>query len=180
MYRFAVLLLWWPLYASAADYTPDPANARLGFSGTVQGEAFEGHFGHFTAEIRFDPAALVGSRFNVRIDLASADSANAERDTTLKGEDFFDVAAAAQAHYQATRFRALTDGRFAADGELTLRGVTRPVVLTFTWTPGNPAVLDGDTVLQRLDFHVGDGDWADEETIANAVRVFTHLSLLPR
>jgi len=177
--RFALLALWLPLAATAADYTPDPAHAILGFAGSVQGEDFEGHFGTFSAEIRFDPAALADSRFDVRIDLGSADSANEERDATLKGEAFFAVAAAAQAHYRATNFRALADGRFAADGELTLRGVTRPVTLTFTWTPGNPAVLAGETVLMRLDFNVGGGDWADQDSIANAVRVFTRLPLRP-
>ena len=180
MRRFALLALLLPLATYGADYAPDPANATLGFAGTAQGEGFEGRFRTFTAEIRFDPAALADSRFDVRIDLASADSANEERDSTLKGEEFFDVASAAQAHYLATRFRALPDGRFAADGELTLRGVTRPVVLTFAWTPGSPAVLDGEAMLKRLDFNVGGGDWADEETLANGVRVFTRLSLRPR
>lgn len=180
MLRVLALALLLPSTAMAADYAPDLKHSTLGFTGTVQGESFEGRFGAFTAEIRFDPAALSDSRFEVSIDLASADSNNEERDATLKSEDFFNVAAATQAHYRATRFRALSEQRFAADGELTLRDVTRPVTLTFTWITGNPATLDGEAALERLDFGVGGGDWADEETIANAVHVFTHLQLQPR
>src|SRR3546814_11133275 len=71
-------------------------------------------------------------------DVCSSDL-NEERDSTLKGEDFFAVERMPQAHYHAERFRRLDDGRFVADGELTLRGITHPVSLTFRWTPGNPA-----------------------------------------
>ena len=179
MIRIAWLALLLPLSGVAADYRVDAAQSQLGFVGTVQGERFEGRFAAFTADIRFDPDALAASRFEVRIDLASADSQNEERDATLKGEDFFAVERMPQAHYTAERFRRLDDGRFVADGELTLRGITRPVSLSFRWTPGNPARLDGEAELARLDFSVGAGEWADEDTIANAVRVFTSLRLTP-
>src|SRR3546814_5760677 len=89
----------------------DAAQSQLGFVGTVQGENFEGRFGTFSADIRFDPDALANSRFDVRIELASADSQNEERDSTLKGEDFFAVERMPQAHYHAERFRRLDDGR---------------------------------------------------------------------
>lgn len=179
MMRRVLLALLLPLSAFAADYHMDAAQSHLGFVGTVQGESFEGRFAAFSADIRFDPDALADSRFDVRIDLASADSQNEERDSTLKGEDFFAVERMPQAHYRAERFRRLDDGRFVADGELTLRGITHPVSLTFRWTPGNPAQLQGEAELKRLDFGVGGGEWADEDTIANAVRVVTSLHLIP-
>lgn len=179
MIRIALLALLLPLSGFAADYRMDAAQSQLGFVGTVQGESFEGRFAAFSADIRFDPEALADSRFDVRIDLASADSQNEERDSTLKGEDFFAVERLPQAHYRAERFRRLDDGRFVADGELTLRGVTRPVSLAFRWTPGDPARLQGEAELKRLDFGVGGGDWADEDTIANVVRVVTSLRLSP-
>lgn len=180
MLRVWVFTLLFPCAVMSAEYTTDAPQSTLGFAGTVQGEAFEGRFGTFSAEIRFDPDALSDSRFAVDIDLGSADSHNEERDATLKGEEFFNVAGAAQARYLANQFRALGNNRFAAEGELTLRGVSRPVTLSFTWSAGTPAALDGEAELKRLDFDVGGGDWADEETIANAVRVFTHLVLHPR
>ncbi|MDP1698094.1 MAG: YceI family protein [Xanthomonadaceae bacterium] len=173
------LLLALPLSAFAADYRMDAAQSQLGFAGTVQGESFEGRFAAFSADIRFDPESLSESRFDVRIDLASADSQNEERDSTLKGEEFFAVERLPQANYRAEHFRRLDDGRFVADGELTLRGITRPVSLRFRWIPGNPARLQGEAEIKRLDFAVGGGDWADEDAIANAVRVVTSLTLNP-
>lgn len=167
--------------ALAAGPRPvDTARSTLGFAGVADGEAFTGRFGRFDAEIVFDPAALDAARFDVRIALASADTANPERDATLKGAEFFNVAAAPEARYTATRFRALDDGRFAADGTLTLNGATQPVTLTFRWTPdGDGAVLDGSATLDRLAFNVGGGDWADDGTIRHAVDVTTTLHLGP-
>ncbi len=162
--------------AAAADYTA-AAGSTLGFRGEAQGEAFDGRFARFDARIRFDPAALADARFAVEIPLATADSQNAERDDTLKGADFFAVDAHPLARYEASAFRDLGGGRFAADGQLTLRGTTRPVVLEFTWTPGAAPVLEGRATLDRTAFGVGGGDWADPGTIAHAVQVSTRLVL---
>lgn len=164
--------------AAAADYTA-AEGSTLGFRGEAQGEPFDGRFQRFDARIRFDPAALGTSRFEVEIPLESADSQNAERDDTMKGDDFFAVGAHPLARYEASAFRDLGGGRFAADGQLTLRGSTRPVVLEFTWTAGAQPVLEGQATLDRTAFGVGGGDWADPGTIAHAVQVNTRLVLAP-
>ena len=75
--------------ANAADYRAE-AGSTLGFRASYDGEGFEGRFGKFSPAIRFDPADLAQSRFDVRIDLASAGTANADRDEMLLGPDFFD------------------------------------------------------------------------------------------
>ena len=57
--------------------------------------------------------------------------------------------------------------------------MSKPVVLTFTWTPGAKPVLDGTASLKRLDFGVGSGDWTDLDLLPNEVKVKTHLILAP-
>lgn len=172
------LLLLCTAPAHAADWRALPGST-LGFSASYQGETFAGSFGKFQPQIRFDPAHLAESRFDVRITLASADTHNSERDDLLKGADFFDVGHLPEARFVATRFRALGGNRYAADGSLTLRGVARPVTLSFTWTPGATAVLAGTATLHRLDFGVGGGDWTDTGLIPDAVQVNTRLQLVP-
>ncbi|HUH90436.1 MAG TPA: YceI family protein, partial [Lysobacter sp.] len=113
----------------------------------------------------------------VTIPLASATTANPERDSTLQGGDFFSSATFPQARYSASKFRHLGDSRYAADGTLTLRNVSHPVTLTFTWTDGVAPVLAGKATVQRLDFGVGGGDWTDLEMIPNAVAVSTRVNL---
>jgi polyisoprenoid-binding protein YceI len=61
-----------------------------------------------------------------------------------------------------------------------LRGVSKPVTLTFTWTPGAQPVLSGKATVKRLDFGVGGGDdWADTKTIPNEVAVSTKVVFKP-
>jgi cytochrome b561 len=178
MLPMMTLLLMLPGVSVAADWTMQPGST-LGFSASYQGEVFQGRFGKFTPQIRFDPAKLADSRFDVRIALASASTNNSERDELLVGEDFFASAKLPEARYSASKFRALGGNRFAADGTLSLRGVNKPVTLTFIWTPGAKAVLVGEATLKRLDFGVGSGDWTDTGLIPNEVKVSTRLVLAP-
>ena len=76
--------------------------------------------------------------------------------------------------------RALRGNKYAADGILSLRGVSKPVVLTFTWTAGAKPVLAGTAVVKRLDFGVGSGDWADVGVIPNEIKVTTKVVFQPK
>ena len=104
---------------------------------------------------------------------------NQERDELLVGAEFFDSGSVPEARYVATTFRALGGNRFVADGTLTLRGVSRPVPLEFTWTAGASPQLAGKATLSRLAFQVGTGDWSDTELLPDEVVVTTRLVLAP-
>lgn len=164
--------------AAAADYMQAPGSA-LAFASRYDGELFTGRFSGFTTKLSFDPANLQGSKLDVLIPLLGAKTGNDDRDSTLAGPDFFNVGKYAQARYTATRFRALGGQRYAADGTLSLRGVSKPVTLTFTWTPGPRPVLTGKATVKRLEFGVGDGDWSDTGTIPNEVAISTKVLLTP-
>lgn len=171
-FLFAAALLLAASVASAADYVQAPGS-RLTFAGTYQGEVFSGSFPGFATKFSFDPKQLAGAKLDVTIPMATATTANADYDGEMRGASFFDSAKFAQARYSATRFRALGGNRYAADGTLTLRGVSKPVTLTFTWTPGAKPVLMGKAVVKRLDFGVGGGEWADTSLISDAIAVST-------
>jgi polyisoprenoid-binding protein YceI len=158
--------------ALAADYTQAPGST-LGFSGKYQGEAFSGSFPGFVTKFSFDPKQLATSKLDVTIPLASATTRNADYDGELHGISFFNSRKFPQARYTASKFRSLGGNRYAADGELSLRGITKPVTLSFTWTPGAKSVLAGSAVVKRLDFGVGSGEWADTSTIPNDIKVTT-------
>lgn len=166
------------LPAFAADYVQAPGST-LAFATQYDGETFTGTFPGFTTKLSFDPANLAASSLDVTIPLAGAKTGNDDRDGTLRGADFFDVAKFAQARYTATKFRSLGGNDYAADGTLELRGVRKPVTLAFTWTPGKAPVLVGKATVKRLDFGVGRGDWADTSLIPDAVAVSTRVVLAP-
>ena len=159
--------------AFAADYVQAPGSTLV-FASKYDGEVFTGKFASFTTTLSFDPAKLATSKLDVVIPLTGVSTGNGDRDSTLSGADFFNVAKFAQARYTATKFRSLGGNQYAADGNLSLRGVSKPVTLTFTWTPGAQPVLSGKATVKRLDFGVGGGDdWADTKTIPNEVAVST-------
>lgn len=166
-----------PCASFATDYTVQPATSKLGFTGTFQGASFDGNFGQWTAAISYDPAHLASSKFDVSVNLSSAKTGDSDRDGALPGADFFDVTKYPTAHFVTTGFRDI-GGKVIADGQLTLRGVTKPVSLMVNFQPqGSGATLDVTTTLKRLDFNVGGGEYADTSVIGADVEVAAHLVL---
>jgi len=174
----ALLLLSASLPALAADYT-QAAGSSLTFAGKYQGEVFTGRFPGFSTKLSFDPKQLAASKLDVTIPLATATTGNSDYDGEMRGAAFFNSAKFAQARYTSTTFRSLGGNQYAADGALSLHGVSKPVTLTFTWTPGAKPVLAGKATVKRLDFGVGGGEWADTDTIPNEIAVSTKVVLQP-
>ncbi|MDI9237307.1 YceI family protein [Lysobacter sp. LF1] len=164
--------------AFAADYV-QAAGSSLVFASKYEGEAFTGKFPSFSTKLSFDPKQLAASKLDVTIPLAGVTTANDDRDESLKGSDFFAIAKFPQARFTSTKFRSLGGNQYAADGTLSLRGASKPVTLTFTWTPGAQPVLNGKATVKRLDFGVGTGDWADTALIPNEVAVSTKVVFAP-
>ncbi len=173
----ALLVIATPAWA--ADYVQAPGSSLV-FASTYEGEVFTGRFPGFSTTLSFDPREPATFKLEVAIPIVTATTANADYDGEMRGDAFFDAAKFAQAHYTATKFRSLGGNRYAADGTLSLHGVSRPVTLTFTWTPGAKPVLSGKATVKRLDFGVGSGDWADTSLIPNEIAVSTKVVLQPR
>ena len=157
---------------AATQWSMQPKESKLTFVGVQAGAQFEGAFDQFTADIRFDPKDLAGSRFEVQIDTASVNTRDGERDDAIKSADLFDVKRFAKASYVADKFTAKGGNQFSATGQLTLRGVTKAVPIDFTFeTTDSGAWLKGAARIKRLDFGVGQGEWRDTEAVGNDVQV---------
>lgn len=168
------------LALAATQWNMQPKESKLVFVGTQAGAAFEGVFEKFTAAIKFDAKDLPGSRFDVRIDMASVNTRDGERDDIIKGSDLFDVKRWPGGHYVAEKFTDRGAGKFGATGRLTLRDVTREVPIEFTFAnQGGTAWLKGSATLKRLDFGIGQGEWQDTESVANEVKIRFELKLAP-
>lgn len=169
------LLLLVPFAAGATDYAVDAADSKLAFKGSAQGEAFDGAFKRFTATVAVDAA---NTAVTAEIDVASADTANSERDETLATAEFFDYAKFPKAKFHTTSCKPAGAGRFDCQAELTIRDKTQAIAFPFTLAEsGGKATLDATVSLDRTKFDVGTGDWAGEDTVAHAVTVNVHLLL---
>ena len=170
-------LLGFAAPALANPWQVDAAHSTLMFTNTYQNVAYTGQFRRFTAKIDYDPNDLAHAKFDVTVDITSLDTQNAERDHTALGADFFDAPKFPRAHFVTTSFRK-ADGKVLADGTLTLRGISKPVVLEVRFSAqGGTATLDVTARLKRLDFGIGTGQWADPSMIGDDVTVQGHLVL---
>lgn len=169
--------------AEAAEASAAPSKwtvttgSTLGFSTSWGGQALEGRFDAWSADIVFSPDALDRSRVKVTIDLASVATGDPQRDVALPGSDFFDVAQHPKAIFTADSFEAAGQNRYVAKGRLSLRGVTRPVRLPFSLKiDGDKARMSGVTSLDRTAFGVGQGEWQATDQIPAEVKVSIQLT----
>lgn len=163
--------------AWSAAWRVIPEESRLAFVGAQTGSEFEGEFQKFDADILFDPEDLAASKVVVTIDMGSADAGSKDRNESLPQADWFSIKAFPTARFETVAIRAAETGEgYVADAKLTIRDATQDVSLPFTLAiDGDTAVMAGETVLNRSDFGVGQGQWADDQWIGYDVKVLVDL-----
>jgi polyisoprenoid-binding protein YceI len=162
--------------AAAAQTAPkwviDPAHSQLVFESSAEGASFEGRFQTWDADIRFDPKQLGQSKVVVTVDTDSAVTGDTSRDQTAHGSDWFSAAMFPKATFTTKSFKDLGGGKYEADGDLSIRGVSQPVSLPFTLTiNGEQASMTGETTLDRTLFGVGQGEYGSADIVPFEVKV---------
>jgi polyisoprenoid-binding protein YceI len=144
----------------AGTWDIDPVHSDVSFAVRhMMVSKVRGRFGTFSGEIRTGED-LFASSVTATIDATSIDTGNEQRDEHIRSADFFDVENHAQWIFRSTGVRA--DGAdLALDGDLTIKGVTRPVSLAlevngFGPDPygGTRAGFSASTTIDRNDFGV--------------------------
>ena len=118
-----------------------------------------GRFADFNGTIDFDESTPQNSRIDVTINAASIDTAESDRDTHLRSADFFDVEKYPMLTFKSTSVTPRGDNTYDVSGDLTIHGVTRPVVLpaSFLGSAQDPwgnrkYVFEAELTLNRKDF----------------------------
>lgn len=161
------LLLGLASPAGAANYVIDTegAHASINFKIPHLGYSYMlGRFDDFSGHFQYDPKRPQDARVEVVIDTASIDSNHAERDRHLRGEEYLAVDDYPQARFVSTRFDSSDGQSGQLHGELTLRGVTRDIVIDVQkvgegedpWG-GYRAGFTGTTTLKLADFGIDTG-----------------------
>ncbi|THA25001.1 polyisoprenoid-binding protein [Streptomyces sp. RKND-216] len=143
-------------------YTLDPAHTRIGFVARhAMVTKVRGAFNDFTGTARIDGAHPEESSVELTIKAESIDTRNADRDGHLRSNDFLDMAQYPEITFRSTGVRATGDDTFDVTGDLTIKGVTRPVTVPFTYEGnatdpfGNSRIgLEGSTTINRQDFGI--------------------------
>jgi polyisoprenoid-binding protein YceI len=178
------LALLLPLLACAPVAGADTVIAdksEIAFTMKQMGVNFDGRFRKWKADVVFRPQALPQSKAVIDIDLASVDLASEDSETEARGPAWFDTRRFPVARFTSTAIRDLGGGRYEVAGKLSLKGIERnyAVPIRVTTDPAGNRIADGTVTLRRLDYKVGEGEWADTATVANDVAVRVHIVLAP-
>lgn len=125
-----LLLLAATTSVGAAEFDIDVAHSTVGFKVKhMMVSNVRGQFGDFAGTFAWDPQNPAASTVNAVIQTGSVDTANEKRDGHLRSADFFDAANHPTITFASTKVAPKGDGKFVLHGDLTMHGVTRPVVL---------------------------------------------------
>jgi polyisoprenoid-binding protein YceI len=164
--------------ATAAPRWVQAAGSSLTFTFDQAGAATQGSFKQFSTELAYDEKSPTTGSLNVKVQIASIDAQDQERNEMLVSSDLFDAKKFPTAQYSASSF-ARTAGGLEAVGKLTLRGVTRDLRLPLKIvTTANGLELSGATAIKRLDYGVGQGDWKSTDGVADEVKIQYKVALV--
>ncbi len=115
---------------TAATYTIDPAHSGAHFRVRhMMIASVRGEFRKVSGNVTFDPANPAASGITAEIDVNSLHTREPDRDNHLKSADFFDAANYPTIRFQSKKVEPEGAGKYKVTGDLTIRGVTREVVL---------------------------------------------------
>ncbi len=157
----------------------DHEASALGFTFGFAGNDVTGTIEGWSGDIVFDQQNLSAASATITIDMASIALTDSTLQAQSSGGDGFDLANHPTATYSATAFTSLGENTYAADGTLTLRGVSvaAPLAFTFVETDG-VATVEGSASLNRIDFGIGAVGAADEAWISHSVEVTFSLTAI--
>lgn len=159
----AALLVAGLAQAAPTRYDLDPHHTQVRFGWTHFGFShMTGRFDQVQAKFQFDPQAPANSSITVDIPIAGIDTGVPALDEHLKSADFFDAAQYPTATFRSTKVESVGPKTLKVTGDLTLHGVTRPVVLDVTINQVGPypmggrpsAGFDASTTLKRSDWGI--------------------------
>jgi polyisoprenoid-binding protein YceI len=160
-----------PSYAQAPQrISPDKSTIRFAFK--QMNVPVEGRFRRFDAAVAFDPTRPEATKADFEVDLGSIDLGSPEADTEAKRKPWLNIEAFPKAKFVAASVKSTGPGKYEAAGPLTIKGITQIVTAPFTLTEaGGVRTVEGQFGVRRLQFKIGDGPWADTETVADDVIV---------
>jgi polyisoprenoid-binding protein YceI len=143
-------------------YTIDAAHSRIGFVARhAMVSKVRGGFNDFAGTFKADGDNPTNSSAQLVIQAASIDTRNAERDAHLRSNDFFAMDTYPEIRFESTEVAQVSATEFKVTGDLTLRGITKPVTIDLEYTGsavdpyGNTRLgFEGATVVNRKDWGV--------------------------
>lgn len=182
---FSLILLAWliiPSIALAAEvptWEITPNASTITFTAMQNNAPVSGTFDIFSGDIHFAPEDLNASHVMITVKTGSVHTSYGEVADTLKTADWFSSKLFPDAVFKASQFIKTGNNTYQGEGTLTLRDKTLPVTLTFIIEKytATAAKVKGSTVLKRVAFGIGQGEWAKTDEVKDDVQVNFSLEL---
>lgn len=176
---FSVAMLA-PAVVFAGNWQLDEARSNIGFQYQAMGATLDGEFPRYQADIQLDPSRPEQARILLDVTTAKTDAGNPDATAEVASPLFFDSRRYPTARFASNSIQPQGNGRFLVEGKLSVKGMTRPTrIPVLLKTEGGNQRLTGAFTLNRLDYKIGEGMWADTSALANEVRVAFSLLLIP-
>jgi polyisoprenoid-binding protein YceI len=166
-------------FAAHAQQKLVPAQSEITFVARQMGVPLDGKFGKFEAQIAFDMKKPKAGKIAFTIDLGSAAVGDAETVKELKKPEWFNVGKFPAATFSSASIKQTGVGKLEVGGTLSIKGNAKPLTVPVTLIPsaGGVTFAQGSFSLKRVDFKIGEGDWADVSIVANDVVVRFKLAI---
>jgi polyisoprenoid-binding protein YceI len=152
----------------------DAQHSTLIASFQQQAVTVDAPFKRFDGSIHYDPAHAADAHATLHVDTSSLDVGDDDSDAEVRGASWFDCAHFPTATFESTRITTRDAQHFDANGNLTIKGRTRPVTVTVGVAPAaHGSAYDGSFELSRRDFGIGDPQW--DPVLDDRVHVRFHL-----
>lgn len=145
--------------AESEAYKIDPVHSSVGFTLRHLVSKFSSSFTKVTGTVNYDAAAPEKSSVDATIEIASVNTASEKRDNHIKSPDFFDATKFPVATFKSKSWKKTGENTFAVTGDLTIKDVTKEVVLATELVGSGPgmggAMLTGwsaTTTIKKSDF----------------------------
>ncbi len=146
----------------SGKYRIDPVHSHIGFLARhAMVTKVRGLFHDFEGTGYFDAEDPTNSHLEVTIKAASIDTGSPDRDAHLRSNDFFDMESYPEIRFSSTAIEQLGPTSYRVTGDLTMKGVTKPITVDFEYTgaavdpDGNQRVgFEGKTTVNRKDWGV--------------------------
>jgi polyisoprenoid-binding protein YceI len=150
------------LTALTGEFKLDLAHTRIGFSARhAMVSKVRGQFNQFDGSVYLDGDHPANSHVELTIQADSIDTRNPDRDNHLRSNDFLAMKEYPEITFRSTQVEKLDDEHYRVRGDLTIRGVTKPVTVDFEFSGtvvdpwGNVRVgFEGGTAINRKDWGV--------------------------
>lgn len=173
--------------AEAGEWKIDKQHSSIYFDIRHTYATVRGVFGGFTGTVVFNPESAKASSIDFKVPVDSINTNITKRDNHLRSKDFFESETYPYMTFSSTAIQHVKDDQYIVKGELTIKDVTKTLEIPFTYMGmrDNPlekgqkvAGFEAEFTINRLDYNVGTGKFAQMGAVGEEVHILITLELL--